>query len=95
MRAEDLQSYQKAKLFRPYRIRMNSGQTYEVRHPEMLRLGHSAMLFFRYDTEGFYLDRRWTSKLGNMEDIEHGLQDICWDLYGSVGVLMRRALLIV
>ncbi len=33
---------------------------------------------------------RWTSKLGNMADIEHDLQDVSGDLYGSVAQLMRR-----
>jgi hypothetical protein len=70
MRAEGLQSYQKAKPFRPYQIRMNSGQTYEVRHPEMLRMGHSAMLYFRYDAEGFYLEWEMLS-LDLVESVKH------------------------
>jgi hypothetical protein len=32
----------------------------------------------------------WTSKLGNWEDIEHALEDICGAVYGSVAQLMRR-----
>jgi hypothetical protein len=32
----------------------------------------------------------WTSKLGNWEDIEHALEDICGTIYGSVALLMRR-----
>jgi hypothetical protein len=35
---------------------------------------------------------RWTSKLGNWEDIEHNLQDICGDDYGAVDRVMRRPL---
>jgi hypothetical protein len=34
---------------------------------------------------------RWTSKLGEGEDIEHDLQDIDGAIYGSVAQLMRRA----
>lgn len=34
---------------------------------------------------------RWTSKLGNLEDIEHDLQDVCGDLYGTVARIMERA----
>jgi hypothetical protein len=34
---------------------------------------------------------RWTSKLGNWEDIEHDLQDIGGAIYGSVVQLLRRA----
>lgn len=33
---------------------------------------------------------RWTSKLGRMEDIEHGLDDLSGTLYGSVVLLMKR-----
>lgn len=33
---------------------------------------------------------RWTSKLGQAEDIEHDLLDLEGDLYGSVIVVMRR-----
>ncbi len=33
---------------------------------------------------------RWTSKLGKMEDIEHGLHDLEGALYGSVVLLMKR-----
>ena len=32
----------------------------------------------------------WTSKLGDWEDIEHKLQDLEGDFYGSVALLMRR-----
>ena len=34
---------------------------------------------------------RWTSKLGPMEDIEHGLREVEGDLYGTVAVLLKRA----
>jgi hypothetical protein len=35
-------------------------------------------------------DGRWTSKLGNLEDIEHDLDDLSGKLYGRVAQLMRR-----
>jgi hypothetical protein len=35
---------------------------------------------------------RWTSKLGNWEDIEHDLPDISGMVYGFVAQLMRRDL---
>jgi len=34
---------------------------------------------------------RWTSKLGELEDIEHDLHDLEGDVYGRVVVIMRRA----
>ena len=35
---------------------------------------------------------RWTSKLGVAVDIEHGLHDLAGDVYGTVAVLLKRAL---
>lgn len=34
---------------------------------------------------------RWVSKLGPSEDIEHGLQDLTGMVYGSVVLVMKRA----
>ena len=33
---------------------------------------------------------RWTSKLGDWEDIDHQLEDVEGDSYGSVAVVLRR-----
>ncbi|MCI0685205.1 MAG: hypothetical protein L0Y71_24160 [Gemmataceae bacterium] len=33
---------------------------------------------------------RWTSKLGVLEDIEHGLHDLEGDEYGTVRIVMKR-----
>jgi hypothetical protein len=35
--------YVSAEPFRPFRIRMASGQACEIRHPEMIRLGRSSV----------------------------------------------------
>jgi hypothetical protein len=35
-------------------------------------------------------DGRWTSKLGEMEDIEHDLHDLTGMVYGSVALVMKR-----
>jgi hypothetical protein len=35
---------------------------------------------------------RWTSKLGQAEDVEHGLRDLEGDIYGKVALVMRRPL---
>ena len=35
---------------------------------------------------------RWTSKLGESEDIEHALHDLTGMVYGSVAVVMKRPL---
>jgi hypothetical protein len=35
----------------------------------------------------------WTSRLGASEDIEHALGDVAGDVYGSIVLIMRRALI--
>lgn len=35
-------------------------------------------------------DGRWTSKLGQAEDIEHGLEDLTGAVYGSVVLILKR-----
>jgi hypothetical protein len=41
-------SYVKAESFRPFRIHMASGRTFEVRHPEMVRVGRTNLLVFSF-----------------------------------------------
>jgi hypothetical protein len=49
MRAEDLQTFIRSSPFRSFRITMNSGRSYDVRHPEMIRLTRSAAFIFFAD----------------------------------------------
>ncbi len=37
-----------AEPFRPFRITMASGRTFEIRHPEMVQVGRSTMTIFTY-----------------------------------------------
>jgi hypothetical protein len=46
MLAQDLYSYVKNVPFRPFRIRMNSGRTFDVRHPEIIRVTRTTVLVF-------------------------------------------------
>jgi hypothetical protein len=39
MSAREVLDYVKDQPFRPFRILMNSGRSYEIRHPEMVRVG--------------------------------------------------------
>jgi len=39
-------AYLEAQPFRPFCIRMNSGRTFEIRHPEMVRVGRRDLLVF-------------------------------------------------
>jgi hypothetical protein len=48
MRPEDLLTWVQAIPFRPFRICLNSGRTYEIRHPEMLRVGRSSANIYSY-----------------------------------------------
>jgi hypothetical protein len=48
MRAEDVLRWVKAVPFKPFRICMNSGRAYDIRHPEMLKVGRSAVHIYSY-----------------------------------------------
>lgn len=41
-------SYVTAEPFRPFRIQMASGRTFEIRHPEMVQVGRSTMTIFTF-----------------------------------------------
>jgi hypothetical protein len=43
--------YVKAEPFRPFRIHMASGQTFDIRHPEMIRLLRSSVIVFSFRGE--------------------------------------------
>jgi hypothetical protein len=51
MRAEDLLTWIRATPFVPFRIRLNSGRTFEIRHPEMLRVGRTAANVYSFAGE--------------------------------------------
>ena len=48
MRAEDLLTWNRATPFVPYRIRLNSGRTFDIRHPEMVKVGRTTMHIFSF-----------------------------------------------
>ncbi len=47
----ELFEYVDAEPFRPFRIQMSSGRTFEVRHPENIRVGENAVVVFEYLAE--------------------------------------------
>ncbi len=51
MRPEDVLFWLKAVPFKPFRICLNSGRTYEIRHPERLKLSRTTMLVFSFAGE--------------------------------------------
>jgi hypothetical protein len=46
MRLEDVLHWLRATPFVPIRFTMNSGYTFEVRHPELIRLLRTSMIYF-------------------------------------------------
>ena len=44
-------NYVTAEPFRPFRIQMTSGRTFEVRHPEMVQVGRTTMTIFTFLSE--------------------------------------------
>ena len=72
MRPQDVLSYLQAEPFRPFRIQMVSGRTFEVRHPEMVRVGRSAVLVFSFVSDDPAIFDRWDAvSLVLIERLEH------------------------
>lgn len=47
-----LANYVGAEPFRPFRIKMTSGETFEIRHPEMIQIGRTTATVFTWMNEG-------------------------------------------
>ena len=71
MRPETLLSYVRAVPFRPYRLTMNGGRAFDVRHPEMIRVGRDAFNFYYADPPDGPFDRWDTLSLLLVERIEN------------------------
>ena len=51
MRPEDILYWLRAAPFQPFRIVLNSGRSYDIRHPEMVKLMRTTMVIFSYQGE--------------------------------------------
>jgi hypothetical protein len=51
MRPDDLLTWTRATPFVPFRIRLNSGRTFDIRHAEMLRVGRSSVNVYTFAGE--------------------------------------------
>lgn len=51
MRPDDLLTWIRATPFVPFRIRLNSGRTFDIRHPENLRVGKSSVNVYTFAGE--------------------------------------------
>jgi hypothetical protein len=56
MTGREVQAFVNAEPFRPFRIHLASGRTFDVRHPEMIRIGRTSVTVFAFsqDDEQFY-----------------------------------------
>jgi len=68
---DDILSYVRAMPFRPFRIVLNSGRTYDIRHPELIRVGRSTCIVFFVGNERDVFERWESVSLLLMERIEH------------------------
>ena len=59
MTAQEVLNYLLTQPFRPFRIRMNSGRTFDIRHPEMVRVGKRDLLIFTFVTDSPNVYDRW------------------------------------
>lgn len=65
-------TYVKAAPFRPFRMHMASGKTYDVHHPEVVRVGRSNLLVFTFVSDQPDVFDEWQSvSLMRMETISH------------------------
>jgi hypothetical protein len=72
MTPQEILTYLKAEPFRPFRIRMNSGRTYEIRHPEMVRVGAFVLIIFTFVSDNPDVFDKWESvSLSLIESISH------------------------
>jgi hypothetical protein len=71
MRPEDVLEWVKAVPFRPFRIRLNSGTAFEIRHPEMIKVGRTTLDIFEYTSDDLDIhDKRQMVGLILIERIE-------------------------
>jgi hypothetical protein len=63
--------YLEAEPFRPFRIKMASGSTYEIRHPEMILVGRTSVRVYTAPEGGAGNGARWHDvSLMLMESLE-------------------------
>jgi len=72
MDPQEILAYVQAQPFRPFRILMNSGRTYDIRHPEMIRVARDCVILFTFVSDNPDVVDRWeTISLLLMESISH------------------------
>jgi hypothetical protein len=69
LRADTLQTWVRTQPFRPFRIVMTSGTQYEIRHPEMIRVGKDFFNFYYATPPDAPADRWETVSLLLIENV--------------------------
>jgi hypothetical protein len=70
--SRDLQNYLRAQPFEPFTIRLTSGRTYDIRHPEMVKVGKNTLIVFTYVNDHPEVFDRWeTVSLLLIENVSH------------------------
>ncbi len=65
-------NYTKAEPFRPFRIHMASGKMFDVRHPEMVKVGKTNLIIFSFVSDQPEVFDEWQSvSLMLTESISH------------------------
>jgi hypothetical protein len=59
MTSQEVLNFVQAKPFRPFQIRMNSGRTFDIRHPEMVRVGKRDVLIFTFVSDSPDVYDKW------------------------------------
>ncbi len=59
MSPREVLNYLQTVPFRPFRIHMNSGRFFDIRHPEMVRVGRRDVLIFTFVSETPDVYDRW------------------------------------
>lgn len=69
---QDILNYLRAVPFRPFRIHLASGQTFDIRHPEMVRVGRAVLIIFSFVSDDPDIFDRWdTVSLMLIENVTH------------------------
>jgi hypothetical protein len=59
MTPRELFAYLRAEPFRPFRIHMASGRTFDIRHPEMVRVGKTDLVIFSLVSDEPNVHDKW------------------------------------
>jgi hypothetical protein len=71
MRPDTIQTYCRAQPFQPFRLVMNSGKTYDVRHPETIAVGRDVLIYYHRPQPNAPFDRWESVSLLLIQNVEH------------------------